>query len=700
MPTAGKNRVPRLDRILRLALGLLALLAGAQPAPGTDGSAAALDFGGTGRRAVPPAGARAAEDSLRDAPSSRPAARVLAARVPSEQPARDLSAQDSGSSRPTAYRAERPEGRGPRADAPLVGDSSGDGRAASSPASPSSNDRELAARAGRVLERFARAYASNHFRLDDYARQAGSTEPMYLQGILPEPHPLTMTHADAFGHLARLVAQESDVPGCTAILRLAGFGLLRVRENAPADHDREIRALAKNALGAHGAPRTLVWLRSVAEEEADSLASAAWTGLDLDEQRAVDRASAVLAIAASGQAAFRPWIEDRLKATTAIERLAAARALAAVGTEDSLPALARALAGESNAVVAAELARAWATIEDQGTNAEASTVLARALDAARACQALATALGRTADWRADHAVVDLLARRAARGTIDASAVPALIDVVARPIFADGPRVQTSGGLLRHAAASVLRRATGATLPEDDADAWRRLWEGNADEITGRLRERAAAAAASPPQDGDPSPHTTAGFFGIPVTGRRIVFVIDTSGSMQEPMRVPGEGTTPDRVLPRLTVAGQELWRTVRDLPDETWFRVVRFDHRVGTWRSRPTAAGDGAELALRRWLGLLVPVGGTDLQRALEIALDDLDGDAVDPSRVFAEEVFVLSDGEPSSGRFTNTDEIVAWMRAVHERSRVRVHGIYIGSGDSTLLRRLAEVTGGRYQRP
>ena len=125
------------------------------------------------------------------------------------------------------------------------------------------------------------------------------------------------------------------------------------------------------------------------------------------------------------------------------------------------------------------------------------------------------ALGR-GSWRSDMAIVRFLERFRS-----AESIVALIDILQR--FVDHPDQIRSGklsGLLRYRAHETLIALTGALYPMDRPDRWREFWE----------REKATFQVAEN-NNAEGSNTVSAGFFGVPVRGSRVLFILDLSGSM-------------------------------------------------------------------------------------------------------------------------------------------------------------------------
>ena len=57
--------------------------------------------------------------------------------------------------------------------------------------------------------------------------------------------------------------------------------------------------------------------------------------------------------------------------------------------------------------------------------------------------------------------------------------------------------------------------------------------------------------------------------------------------------------------------------------------------------------------------------------------------------------VFFLSDGRPSTGKYTDTAQILAEVTRLNERYRIVIHAIAIGEFEKNFMKILAENNGG-----
>jgi Mg-chelatase subunit ChlD len=99
---------------------------------------------------------------------------------------------------------------------------------------------------------------------------------------------------------------------------------------------------------------------------------------------------------------------------------------------------------------------------------------------------------------------------------------------------------------------------------------------------------------------------------------------------------------------------------------------------------------------LTELLSRLRPHGGTNLYDGLAKALQLGELKFGEQSETKIDELFVLSDGEPTAGEVRDTDGLLQIVREANKYAKVRIHTIFTGEGNgSDLLKRLAEENGG-----
>ena len=407
------------------------------------------------------------------------------------------------------------------------------------------------------------------------------------------------------------------------------------------------------------------------------------------------QAAALRALGAYGEPAFRPTLEGQLVSADERLRVAAADGLPRLALPASVDALANSLAKETkDSVLDAMVAALHRTIEKHEKEVPAAA-------ARMAMQAAIAALGR-GGWRTDLALIDFLARFRS-----AEVVPAMIGVLER--FAgslDDVKAGKLSTLLRHRAQDALVALTGSFHPADKPEEWRAWWEKTK---TGFQVAPAKESASAQGKGGT----VTKGFFGIPVEGSRIVFVVDVSGSMKAAFPHREGGTTAagkdqDRVYTRLDAARDNLIETITALPEETKFNIVKFSEGVEPWNKELVAADAKNKKSALEYVKKMKPETGTNfwagLKRGLEIK-SLVYGSRYDSN---VDEVFVLSDGLPSVGEVIDPEEILKLVAETNRVSHVRINAVYLGSEGSQLdggrdggpfMERLAKENGGKFVR-
>ena len=229
------------------------------------------------------------------------------------------------------------------------------------------------------------------------------------------------------------------------------------------------------------------------------------------------------------------------------------------------------------------------------------------------------------------------------------------------------RMDREEGRLRWDIALALSLLTGKMLGYT-SEPWREWWA--------RHRE----TFVFPKLAGQPDPAeaaSTKAYYGVPLLSKRITFCIDASGSMS--------ATTADRPISKLEAARRTLKQTLRSLGEDVMFNIVFFDEIAVPWKSKlqpadPRNVQRALDMARR-----VKPSGGTNIFGTLGVALADPGVDTI----------FLLSDGKAHTGRFTDPDRILREIAAINRTRRVVIHTISLGP--SRFMKRLAEVTGGKY---
>ena len=200
----------------------------------------------------------------------------------------------------------------------------------------------------------------------------------------------------------------------------------------------------------------------------------------------------------------------------------------------------------------------------------------------------------------------------------------------------------------------------------DVEAWNRWWREAGE--TFEFLDRPVLPAHAEVAAGD-----TGSYYDIPLYAQSLVFVIDTSLSMEGP---------------RLAAAQRELIEAIEGLPPTTRFNVIGFGSRAYAWQPRLVAAEPAAKEAAGSFVGQLVADGQTATFDAIETAF-----------QFDVEAVFLLSDGEPTAGKVVDPAAIARFVGAANQARRMSVYtiGVLPEPELAAFLRGLAEQNFGCY---
>ena len=240
---------------------------------------------------------------------------------------------------------------------------------------------------------------------------------------------------------------------------------------------------------------------------------------------------------------------------------------------------------------------------------------------------------------------------------DASVIPVLIKELGKTQarLESGSRVPTGLAFYASALHERLVDLTGFWAPASQPVAWQEFWQRENRDFVVRPSKKSDSK-------------TRAGFFGIPVRGRRVLFVLDVSASMKKP-HVAGET--------RLARAKRELLAALAKLDPAARFRVMVFSDDTREFRRAFERAAPGRLAELRRWLDRIRPDGHTHLSEALSRGMKGKIHREQSKTRPSIDEIFVLSDGQPSSDPTMLLERVRRW-----NPGRVaRIHSVYLGTG-------------------
>lgn len=227
------------------------------------------------------------------------------------------------------------------------------------------------------------------------------------------------------------------------------------------------------------------------------------------------------------------------------------------------------------------------------------------------------------------------------------------------------------GRLRADARDALARLSGEDFGSEPAE-WREWWRAVGDHF--KLPPKGAAPKASTSRT---TGRNAPSYFGMEVASSRVCFIVDKSGSMSE--------KNADGVR-RFKSAKTELIKVIDKLPKGAYFNIVFFGTDYDMWQKRIVLGTPKVRADAKRYVTNTRLAGSTNLFDPLENAIKDRNVDTI----------YLLSDGAPSAGKYTQPNDILREIQRLNAGRRVVVHTIAFGT-KSNLLKKLAAVTRGRY---
>jgi hypothetical protein len=225
--------------------------------------------------------------------------------------------------------------------------------------------------------------------------------------------------------------------------------------------------------------------------------------------------------------------------------------------------------------------------------------------------------------------------------------------------------EVRGDILQHLA-KVSGQNYGA-----DSKAWQTWWDKNKDSFTFPA-DYSKIPSVSIESPGTPS------YYGLSIQARRMVFVMDISGSMAGP---------------RITAAKRELMDAIDGLPGSASFNIVVFSNQAMSWRRSLVPATPDAKQSAGSFIYGVHAGGHTNAYDALDMAF-----------HFDAEAIYFLSDGAPNAGKIPAPGAIVVAVTQNNRTRRISIYSIGIAPGppDEPLdmfLKTLAEQNFGVYRR-
>ncbi len=278
------------------------------------------------------------------------------------------------------------------------------------------------------------------------------------------------------------------------------------------------------------------------------------------------------------------------------------------------------------------------------------------------------------------------------------AVPALIELLNEKGIAKGT--------ISYNARRVLVSLTGYDF--ETVEDWRNFWESNHAKVDPKnLGKASGTTGVARRKVNSPT------FFDLEIVSRRVVFVIDISGSMtkwDEGGEAGGSGSA-WQLRQRIRRTKIQLIGAIRKLASGSKFNVIAYNSQVNSLRKSLAPVNSGSKSGAAKWIARLDADDATHTDEALEQAFKDRDVDTI----------ILLSDGAPTkkntqAGQSELANKIIKRVRTLNRLKKIRIFTLgFEGAGkwppgskysnavspDSRemvdFLKRLAKENGGTY---
>lgn len=216
------------------------------------------------------------------------------------------------------------------------------------------------------------------------------------------------------------------------------------------------------------------------------------------------------------------------------------------------------------------------------------------------------------------------------------------------------------------------------------------------------------------------------YYGLNISSKKNVFIIDISGSMEGKVEKDASGKIlasatqkaadivgdqiggvagsifskeASKQLTKLGEVKRQLIPVIKGLPEDSFFSIITFENDIKTWKSTLVQANSTNKTVAVALIQDLESGGGTNIFDALEEAFK-MAGKGAKDNNVLPEvdEIFLLTDGQPSAGKYTSPNDIIAKVSDMNLLKRVKVNAIGLGQDkDPKFLEELARKNNGTY---
>jgi HEAT repeat protein len=265
--------------------------------------------------------------------------------------------------------------------------------------------------------------------------------------------------------------------------------------------------------------------------------------------------------------------------------------------------------------------------------------------------------------------------------------------------------------------------------------WEEWWKGIENDPKWKVPPLAPKKTAEVVEKGDRYGRVERTYHHMKVVSHKVLFVIDISASMLDPIRVKRGRDNPEgptKASPKIDLAREELATVLRSLDQNTSFNVIAFESDIRFFKKEAVPGTPANVQEAIQWTEKQKPrtitsggarqssgidangmmAGRTNTYGALKAAFGlpynkkkGETGSVTGPSstpKPGIDTVYFLTDGQPTEGETTNIDEILDDVKQWNKSARLVINTIGLtgasdeGAGFKQLLTGLAKLTGGQ----
>lgn len=260
------------------------------------------------------------------------------------------------------------------------------------------------------------------------------------------------------------------------------------------------------------------------------------------------------------------------------------------------------------------------------------------------------------------------------------------------------------GVVQRKYFAALARIVQENVP-GTVEAWDSFWTENREDYI----KRWAKWPKGQPVEGDPPDipiDTSLGstsFYGIRTNSKHIIFVVDISGSMGSEMAGKNEADEAPIDVARKELKGaiKSLSATDEDERGAASFNIVIYSKTFTVYKpGKMIKATMSAKEKAFDWIDENIKASGaTNIYDSVEAAFNIISDRKESKSfKKGADTIFLMTDGRPNRGKFTQTDLILIEIKRLNKARKLTIHTVGVGPGaDPVFLSRLAAQNDGQY---